>query len=821
MLLRITLKNYIPLLSSGITSVDLDTNHQINMFISLNGAGKTACLREANPITPEKANYKEGGSKYTEWKFNGNHYILYSEPHKSDGHSFKLNGKELNPNGTGQVQSNLVLNHFRLDPTLNRVLNGLRISDLFTVMKPTQRKEILMQVYPNDTDYALGVYNKLRAERNNLKGAIRNQILRYTEENSKLQTINECGVEELEYRIKEIEVELRQSLLVRGNLEGIKVDPDLATKIKDFEYSVDRLAVNRLSGSLFTQEETAHAIESVTALLNVHQEQANVIKRIIAEHADTLEGLEEFLADPEVFKTQSVIIKDDLSRVESQITDYKNLLKQYKVFNDDNISLDYLASVAKEFKAYLERVVTVSDPALNGATYRGYVTLSEQLNVELHLAETKLSDVTHKLNHYDQTEQIECPDCKHEFKLGITVAELGNLRDIKDALVKRVESLKKEITSLTKRVENDAEWYNSMNQLFGFIRANNHVTCLSLLVKEFEVGKQHNTYLLNALETHVSLDKLLAHKDGLLKEQNLLEARIGLLDRNNVLDVAIYVASTEKELLEENNKIDHYATKLESLKRTMRDIVNHKRDVTRLRELRVTILQELNNQGLADLRTRVDERISLLGTAKDEHMTSIIKSRSLTAVVTSISEDIDRLKRRLKLVEIAMDGLCPNKGVIGKLMSDFLKAIVGNMNVIFKAVWNTPLYILPCNKTNGDLTYKFPIIVGDGEPNPDIADTSAGEREIINWAAREVLAKYHPVPYPSFLDEVGVNLDEIKRGRFFNYVEELTRSGTPRQMFIVSHYIAANGLFKDPNIIALRYEGLTLPGIVNEHSVIL
>lgn len=821
MLLRIVLKKYIPLLSSGISEVDLNTNHHINMFISLNGAGKSSVLKEANPINPDKSNYKEGGSKYTEWKFNGNHIKLLSEPYKSDGHSFILNGKELNTNGTGQVQSNLVLTHFRLDNSLNKVLNGLRVSDLFTVMRPAQRKDVLMQIYPNDTEYALGVYNKLKAERNNLKGAIRNQVLRYTEENSKLQSINECSTEDLENRIKEIEIELRQSLLVRGGLANITVDPDLTAKINDFEYSVDRLAVNRLSGVLFTQQETASAIETVTNFLRMHQEQANVIKRVIAEHASSLEGLEEFLANPEVFKTQSNIINGDLKTVNDSINDYMSVLSRYSVFNNPDVNLDHLVDVTKEFGGYLNRVVTASDSNLTGGVYKGYITLSEKLTVELHQLERTLDEVTHKLNHYDKADPIECPDCKHEFKLGITAKELDDLRITKDHLTRRVTTTRNEIERLSTLIENDAEWYNSMNQLFGFIRANGHVTCLALLIKEYSVGKIHNTSLLNALEAHTELNKLLTHKEGLLKEQNLLEARLELLDRNNILDVAIYVASTEKELVEENNLITHYTNKLESLKRTMKDIVSHKRDVTRLREMRVTILQELNNKGLVDLRTRIDERIALLGSAKDEHMTSIIKGRSLSAVVTSISDDITRLKRRLKLVEIAMDALCPNKGIIGELMSDFLKAVTANMNAIFKEVWNTPLYLLPCNKSNGDLTYKFPVIVGEGEPNPDIADTSAGEQEIINWAFREVISKYHPIPYPSFMDEVGVNLDEIKRTRFFNYVEELTRSGTPRQMFIVSHYIAANGVFKNPNIIALRYEGLTLPGVVNEHSTII
>lgn len=821
MLLSITLDGYVPLGTSGIQTVELSTNHIINLFISVNGAGKTSVMKEMNPLVPDKKNYKEGGSKKTEWQLGTNHFKLESYPYKDNGHSFLMNGEELNKNGTGQYQKDLVQAHFRLNTNLNRVLSGLRASDLLTTMEPTRRKDILMQIYPNDTESALTVYNKLRIERNSLRGAIKNQIARYTEENRKLQDINDCGVEELESRIKLIEVELRQSLLVRGGLEGVAVDKDLQRKIDDFGLLVDRLTVNKLSHVIYTRDEIEFTIENVTSFLNLHQEQAGVLKRTIAEHAGVLDGLEEFLADPEIFKVQAAHVKNDLVSVNEELDDYTNLLSQYPVFNDDGIGKENLELVETNFVAFLGRVTVASDPGLNGATYKGYTQLYEELGVSHRHYSGVLTDLTHKLKHFDSAENISCPDCTHEFKLGVTPVELGAMRDQQTALVTRIEHLEAEQKSLKDKIDNDADWYLSMNQLFGFIRENNHVHVLSILVKEYDIGKTDANRLLNALQTYMARFNLLEKKDGLLKEQNLLESRIGLLDRNNALDVAIYLAATEKELVIENNLITHFKDRLDSLNRTLNDINTYNRDIKRLSGLKHEIMQGLTNQGLAEFRVKVDERISILGNEKDAYMTSIIKNRSLTAVVTSISADINRLKRRLKIVGIAMDGLCPNKGLIGRLMGDFLKAICGNMNAIFQEIWNTPLYILPCAKENGDLTYKFPAIVGEGDPNPDITDCSAGERQIIDWAFRCVLLGYHPVAYPLFMDEIGNNLDEIKQSRFFNYVEEMTRSKSPRQMFMVSHFISTNGIFQDPNIIAMRYDGLTIPGEVNKNSLIM
>ena len=56
MLGRLILENYIPLLSSGITSVDMDLKSIINLFIAPNGVGKSSILRELNFQPAENGN---------------------------------------------------------------------------------------------------------------------------------------------------------------------------------------------------------------------------------------------------------------------------------------------------------------------------------------------------------------------------------------------------------------------------------------------------------------------------------------------------------------------------------------------------------------------------------------------------------------------------------------------------------------------------------------------------------------------------------------------------------------------------------------------
>lgn len=820
MLLKLILEKYIPLLSSGIQRVELSTPTMINLFISQNGSGKTSILKELNPMAPENGNYEAGGRKYVEIKLGDKLYQLDSYTGLGNGHSFKLNGKELNNGGTYTSQNDLVKIHFRLDSNLNRVLNGLRATDLLSTMSPNRRKDVFMEMYPNNTDYALGVFNKLKQERNELKGAIKNQINRYTEENRKLATITECGVEELENRIKLLDDDLRQSLLVRGSLEGVVLDRRVNDNIQEFTQLTDRLIVNKLSGLMHTPQEMHQAIENSSNLMNMHQDQALVLKGMIAENASSLEGLEEFLANPEVFKTQAKQIDEELLDLNDQIEQYDQLLKAYPVFNDPESVFTNLEAIYENLKGYLYRITLASDASVNGAKYKEWGRELEQVTNQIRQAKQTLGDMKHQLKHYENAEVVECPDCNHKFKIGITPHDIEKLKARQAALGGNVTRMEEQAKALQRHLDNDSDWFLGMNQLYVFARDNNHVPVLQQLIREYEIGKAPTERLLNALESYVARFKLQEHKTALLKEQNLLESRIGLLDRNNALDVAVYVANLEKELLHENNMVSHYRDVVDGMKRQVRAINAYDADLVRLRELREEIMTGLANQGKYEFRRKVDDRIMMLTSEKEDYMTSIIKNRSLTAVVNSISEDIERMKRRLIIVETLQDGLCPNKGLIGRLMGDFIKAVCANMNAIFRSIYNTTLFIQPCAKANGDLTYKFPVLVGEGKPNPELADCSAGERDLIDWTFRCVMLNYHPIEYPLVMDEVGVNLDEINRGRFFNYVQDYTKQKGHKQLFIVSHYIAQYGIFDKPNIIGLRYEGLTIPGEVNTQTVV-
>mgnify|MGYP001053170808 CR=1 FL=1 len=820
MLIKLILENYVPLLSSGITKVELNVEHMVNLFIAQNGTGKTSILKEMNPLPPENGNF-ENGRKYVEIKIGQNLFILDSVTGQSDGHTFKLNGVNLNKGGTYTAQKELVWSYFKLDANRNKVLSGLKVFDLFSNMPINRRKEVMMWLYPNDTQYVMSVFNKLKTERNELKAAIKNQVGRHAEESRKLASIAECGVEELENRIRTIDNELRQSLMVRGSLEQYNASPELQKNIRIFTDMVDRMAVNTVSGFFDTEVELLDTIEMMEGLLQHHQEQAAVTQRVISEHAGLLEGMEEFLEDPLVFQHQAEQLEGELNKLKEEADKHSVLLNNYALFKDPNESFKGLEHVHESFCVALRRVVLASDQNLNGGQYKQFQVKFEQIANELREVSGQLTGINHQLKHYDNMEAVNCPECDHEFKVGVTAAEIAKLRTHQTALSGRIERLEQEKVILRGKLDNDEEWYETMMSLHQFCRQHGDVPCLVQLVKEYDIGKADTNILLNAIRAYMGLFDVKKRKKSLLEEQDLLNTRIGMLKSDNVLGTAVYIAGLEAQLQMENNKVAFYRRKLKLHRESLDTMRRYEEDLDKLQKLRGEILKGLEHEGLVDLRKRVDTRISILTEEKDNNLRAIIQGRSLNAVVNSISEDIDRLKRRILLVETWMDGMCPNKGYIGKLMTDFIKTYCGNMNAVIQSVWNTPLYVKPCNKGNGDLTYKFPVVVGDSKPVPDISDCSLGQTGIIDFAFRYVALSYHGYNYPLFMDEVGTAFDEIKRGRFFNFVKDITQKKDARQLFCVSHYLSAYGIFNNPNVVAMRYEGLSMPGEPNKHSTII
>lgn len=802
---HLVLKNNIALAKKGTHLVDLDLNNPITIILGPNGHGKSTILKEINPLPPDNSMYSEGGYKLIERVENNVHYRMESFTGKHSTHSFKVNGVEKNTGGTQAVQKELCKYYFNLTERSVRYMSGLKTADLFTNLSTGSRKELLMDLYPNDTSYALGVFKKLCTGLRETDGAIKNQVKRLTEEQEKMSQIQGMSEEELEQKITYLEFELKEALLLQGMVSGsLNLNGQLQEKM-------DKL--NRLTASLLTynfkkiqysRTELLTEIEKKNKSMDIHLLRKAVLEQKVNDIAESLSGIDIKQQNPQLFQVNI----DMLINERTELVERKALLTEkydrLPFFNDTELDKSGLAEITDEFLSALNHVVVCSNPSLTHGGYRELVAKQDETTSVIRNLEMTLNNNLHKVKHFEHASGVECPECKTTFKPGFDAKDIERVKRDISKLNDDIRVHKEQLNTLTKAVEGDAEWFSGLNYVLAFMRNNSNVKCLVEVIKEFDVGKVSPDTLHNALKTHQELFFLNRREIALGEELNVLQTRLDLL-RNNDIE-SVWKMHTEYEELLGNciYTIRYTQREIEGLTQRLDELNSYDFTLEVIGNLKEEILNGLQEQGRYDLKVRMSDVIARLAPEKDRMVANLIRAKSSSSVIASIEENIDNLKHRSKKLKMLIDGLCPNKGFIGRLMSEFIQTITSNSNAHIRDVWTFPLYMKPCNKENGDLNYLFPLINGyDDSAAKDVSDGSGGEGELINAVLRIIQLAYRKNPLPLFLDEVGVNLDETHRLRFYDFVKRLSESGRIPQMFIISHYASQYGLFNDASFITI------------------
>lgn len=805
---RLILKNFKPALTKKVKVIDLDLDHNVNVLIGPNGIGKSSILRECSVFPAENKNFTGNGYKYVEKVFNGHLFQLESHTGSKARHSFKIDGgEELNPNGTQTVQRELIQQYLFITPKQRDLLSCLDIGHRFSFLNATQRKELLMDLYPYDTKYAMSVFKKLTVSYRDTVGALRNLNKRLEEEKERYRKLQDLNNEDLLKRISTIDNQLKEALVFQGSLSNVEFDDK---ELQDLYRRFVRLTEEL---TLFDGSHLKIPIKVLPVLIKdtdgVIEYKKQIIKRLedrINEITSSLSGISLSDQDPVKLESQIKLTEQQLKDVEERNKQLSKQLKTYPVFEKEDMR--HLIPVTKDFISYLNAVVS-RDPT-NGVTGARYQQMS--LNVtdyvnQIRNITSQIDDYEHSLKHYNGLEEVECEECKHRFKPGVKKEQV-------EGIILRLNKLKTDKVILEGKlkeaediVNSNADWYSTMLSLTSFIKDNKAVNHLLYLVQAYQIGdgETNSERLINALQINYKLVKSVEQADKLFEELKILKARLELLKRNDMVELIKEFNSTEEHLGECNSTLISLREVREGYVKQIEEINGYNLKLSMLMDYREKLLTMLANKGKVELRNRVEEVIAQLSPEKDRLVADLIRNKSSFNVITNIEENIALLKKRNLALKKLIDGLCPNKGYIGQLMSEFITTICGNMNSIIRDIWVSPLYVKPCNKDNSELNYLFPVINSyDNSANDDISDCSGGEREIIDWAAQIVFHKYSRAKLPIVMDEVGNMMDEVHRPRFFEYVKNFCQTKQVEQLFMVSHYIHQYGLLENANIIKLK-----------------
>lgn len=826
MITKLIIKNYTPLAKKGATYIELSTKDMFNIILGRNGFGKTSLLREFTPFPPDNADYMQGGYKEVHIVIDKEAYQLISTTGKSSKHNFIHNGKELNEGNTLLVQRELVKIHFGITQNVKNIITGLDARDLFTTLSSPRRKDFLMSINPNDTSFALKVFDKLKSNHNSLKGGLKQQRQRLVVEEGRLKQLASMDPEELQIEIRQLDDQIKNALIIHGQLSSVEYND--INSLKHQIGSITSSLIGNNSRVKHSKSTLLKSKESLYGTLDYHRVKETRLSTMLAELTSQLSGIDMSNSNLDSYRQMldtNIKMTDmhynELTALRSKYSSHE-IFYENELFNDRGFS-----RIADEVISYLHGVEKAVDTTITSGRYAERKNQYTEISNELDTVTRKLNEIRHTLNHFQRADSVECPKCANKFKIGFEKLNPAELNAQAVQLEERKIELTKTCNDVKDWLQSNEGWFDSMSSMMKFAKRTDYTQILIRLIQEYNVGKGDISVLIDLVRNTTVYADVSKTLETLDKEKTNIETQIKFLESSDVETLFKRSEYVERELSSTQSAITRSLRAIQDIDQQLDIIEVDVQQRDRLRILMSELKENVEENGMYRVKVRVEEIIQELGPRKDQLSGNLIRAQSLNAVIESIKENIADMERREKHTQLLLDSLSPVKGLIGYLMNDFLKSVVANVNAIIQPIWTNRLHVMSCSTSSDDedvdLSYSFPVLSGDSDkPNKDVGDCSGGEREIINFAFRLVLLRYlgKRCSLPLMMDEVGVAFDELHRGRFCAYIAEQLRLDKLPQTVMISHYINQFGVFNSANVIALNTEGLSIPVKVNTNAII-
>jgi len=314
-----------------------------------------------------------------------------------------------------------------------------------------------------------------------------------------------------------------------------------------------------------------------------------------------------------------------------------------------------------------------------------------------------------------------------------------------------------------------------------------------------------------------------------VREKTSLEARIGLL--NASLEKRKLLNSTGTETLvlrrntleagiwEETDWVKRAKAKCAKIQAEISEVTQYLSQLAQLDKLFTAATE------LLILRTKVGQNQILetesVGLRDQAGLASarLQQSNAVIEVVEHLKRSLVELESDQELYTALLEELSPTSGLIADTLKGFVNTFVAQMNDVIAKVWSTPLTLLPCDISEGNLDYVFPVTTLDqNSPIADVGQGSTGEKDIIDFAFRLIAMLYLKIEhYPLLLDEVGASFHELHRNALFGYIKLLVEAHRVSQVFVVSHFAQTHGSLIHAELNVIDPTGVMITSDCNKH----
>lgn len=419
---KLILIEYKRLMLNNIKEIIYTPNSPFQLILGTNGSGKSSLLRELSPLPPFSGDYTKEGSKTIELEENNNLYILTSTFKNGNKHTFVRNDEVLNNEGTAAVQKELVERYFGYTQEIHDLLIGdVELSE----MAPQKRREWFTKLSPNNLSYAIDVFNHLKARLRDTQGAQAHVNRRLTAETNKLLSLTD--IENIDQRVENLKKDIIMFLESKDPKfqHPEQMEKEIIILLDEIEFQSNRIVNRRMPrqlGLFSNLEELENRCQEVHS---EYQLSINTLQMKTSEYAD----MENLLLS---VKRAGVDGIDGLKQKKIELdNESSNLSSKLKLFKDvpdiDKIILrnDTIINLA-------ESVLQVLPSNEDGYFSREKILEQEdKMNI---LKEKVFSIRMNKSRAEDRYEivnnaqDIQCPECNHRWKPGISEHELIHLK---------------------------------------------------------------------------------------------------------------------------------------------------------------------------------------------------------------------------------------------------------------------------------------------------------------------------------------------------------------------------------------------------------
>ncbi|QXO09985.1 hypothetical protein pEaSNUABM37_00024 [Erwinia phage pEa_SNUABM_37] len=822
----IELYNYQRLKNKGINRIKLDFTEVIQVIIGKNGGGKSSLMRELSPLPPDNGDYIKGGTKYVLLEHKGQHYELMSICGSPSRHSFKCNDVELNDSKNLSAQKELVEVHFGYTGEIHELLMGLVNGVAFTTMSPAKRKEWLMTLYPNDLTYITNLHDKFKTMLRDAKGGIRTSS---THLSGLYDQRGGGNIDEMQQRIDQLQ--LRRDKVARLISEQVSNE--------NHQANIDRTYVDlqRLVNSHRNPIALSGEYRNRSHIVDLINEANGNLQQLDYAHQTHRKELNE-LANNEVFKQAASA--DDKERLEKQqrelteqferdrtdwdiaVSNYSELPVWPVITALNEFDQRNLISVSSDLLQSLLALAPMDDREVTLRRYDAVVKLKYDLGPEIDKQTDIVNRIVHKLAHLESADRTECPACSHRWLPGISPQQLDDFRQRRITEQQTLDDLTARMKKCDDYINTYSVWYAAAVQFTRFTVGHQNLESLHTWLTEQEVlyvgGGDYASQIMaivNALPTEHRLHSTKA-------ELEQIAGRLKMFDSDALEWHKRRYQEHEDALnkvIEQQRGVKLDLAKLNSDLQMVDDAERMVNELQRQRGYIVTQVGEYAKQTLTGIANAEHRQ---LGEEQRTLNAQLFNSRSLEGTIISTEQHIELMKQQEEVLKLLVKASSPTEGVIAEQLSEFIECFMGNMNAEIDEIWDDVLQIKPCTMENGTLSYKFPLLSGEYDcETVDIAESSTGESQVINWVFRLVVMEYLGFnEYPLYGDEIGANFDEKHRPKLMEFLKKCASSGKYSQIFLISHYIAQHGVLTHAEVCALSTDGVALPERYNEHVVI-